>query len=138
MTFLSKLVTYLNEAKLAKEDHRKKIMEFFKKNPNPPDEGPGGVHNFAEELGINTHKFEEIIYSVLGSIFAAGYAYEKKFDEKDADPKELKMGIEVEMEHTIDPLISKRISLDHLAEIPDYYTRLAKMEKEGEAAKEKE
>jgi hypothetical protein len=41
------------------------------------------------------------------------------------------MGIKVEMEHTTDPLIAKRISLDHLSEIPDYYTRLAKMEKEA-------
>jgi hypothetical protein len=138
MTFLTKLDNFLNEAKLAKEEHRKKIMEFFKNNPNPPDEGEGGVHNFAEELGVNTHKFEELIYSVMGSIFAAGFANKEGFTEKDADPKELKMGIEVEMEHTTDPLISKRISLDHLAEIPDYYTRLAKMEKEGEAAKEKE
>ena len=127
---------FLSEAKLAPEDTRKKIMEFFKENPNPPDEE--GVHKFAEELGINTHKFEEYIYSVLGSFFAAGYAYERKFTEKDADPRELKMGIKVEMEHTTDPLISKRITLDHLSELPDYYTRLAKMEEEGKKAKEKE
>jgi len=41
-------------------------------------------------------------------------------------------GIEVEMEHTNDPTISKYIAKDHLAELKDYYTRLDKMEAEGE------
>lgn len=42
--------------------------------------------------------------------------------------KQLKMGIEVEKEHTDDPKLSKNIAKDHLAELPDYYTRLRKME----------
>jgi len=49
----------------------------------------------------------------------------------DADPKELEMGRKVEMEHTINPNFAKRIALDHLAEIPDYYTRLIAMENEA-------
>ena len=57
-----------------------------------------------------------------------GRAKEKVFTEKDADPKELAIGIKVEMEHTSNKEIAKRISLDHLAEIKDYYTRLKKME----------
>ena len=32
--------------------------------------------------------------------------------------------------------MAKRIALDHLAECPDYYTRLAKMEKECEGEKD--
>lgn len=61
-----------------------------------------------------------------------GRAEETGTTENDVDPKQLKMGIKVEMEHTTDPLISKEIALDHLAEHnnSDYYTRLAKMEKE--------
>jgi hypothetical protein len=45
--------------------------------------------------------------------------------------KQLKRGIEVETEHTHDRKISKRIALHHLDEIPDYYDRLDKMEKEA-------
>lgn len=60
-----------------------------------------------------------------------GIAKDKEFTEKDADPSELKMGIEVELEHTNDEKLSKKIALDHLAEIPDYYTRLKKMESEA-------
>jgi len=47
----------------------------------------------------------------------------------DFDPKELAMGIRVEMEHTKNARLAKEIAMDHLKEIPDYYTRLAKMEK---------
>jgi hypothetical protein len=46
------------------------------------------------------------------------------------DPEQLEIGTRVEMEHTRDPRIARRIALDHLAELPDYYTRLAKMERE--------
>jgi hypothetical protein len=33
-----------------------------------------------------------------------------------------------------DPIITGKIALIHLKEFPDYYTRLAKMEAEAEAA----
>lgn len=46
------------------------------------------------------------------------------------DPIQLKIGIRVEKEHTNDLVIAKAIAKDHLMEIPDYYTRLLKMEKE--------
>ena len=65
------------------------------------------------------------------SVNLYGLADRKKFTEADVDPNELAMGIKVEMEHTINPDVAKKIALDHLAEIPDYYTRLAKMEKEA-------
>jgi len=46
--------------------------------------------------------------------------------------KEIEMGIKVELEHTDSKRMAKEIAMDHLTEIPDYYTRLKKMEKEGE------
>ncbi|MBU4257295.1 hypothetical protein KKC04_02690 [Patescibacteria group bacterium] len=59
------------------------------------------------------------------------------------DVEQFRMGMDVELEHgTIDPntnvtgddpLATGKIALAHLNEIPDYYTRLEKMEKEGEA-----
>lgn len=48
----------------------------------------------------------------------------------DVDPKELQKGIEVEMEHTDDPVKAEQIALDHLAEDPQYYTKLATIEPE--------
>lgn len=41
---------------------------------------------------------------------------------------QLAMGKEVEKEHTTNPEIAEKITRDHLAEIPDYYTHLKEME----------
>jgi len=45
--------------------------------------------------------------------------------------KQIKMGTDVEMEHVKSRTLAKEIAMDHLVEIPDYYTRLDKMEKEA-------
>lgn len=59
------------------------------------------------------------------------------------DVEQFRIGMDVELEHgTVDPntnvtsddsLATGKIALAHLNEIRDYYTRLEKMEKEGEA-----
>jgi len=125
---VSRNIGYLKEQDETHKDIRMRILDFFKENPRPTD---NEVHGLADELGINEHDFEEHIYAILGDIFAYGRANEKGFTEDNADPEQLRMGIKVEMEHTRCPQISKRIALDHLAELGDYYTRLAKMEEEG-------
>lgn len=48
------------------------------------------------------------------------------------DSNQLEMGIEIEKEHTDDPIISKIIAKDHLDECSDYYTRLKQMEEKCE------
>lgn len=47
--------------------------------------------------------------------------------------QQLKMGMKVETEHVKDKATAREIALDHLSEIPDYYTRLKKMEQEAKA-----
>ena len=57
---------------------------------------------------------------------------------------EFQMGLSVELEHgkhdpqtnvtDDDDIMTGKIALAHIKEIPDYYTRLAGMEEEGEAA----
>lgn len=59
------------------------------------------------------------------------------------DVDQFRIGMEVELEHgTANPLtnvteddlvVTGKIALAHLNELPDYYTRLLKMEKEAEA-----
>lgn len=104
---------------------KRSILEWFMKNPYPNDED---VHKFANEMGINAHEFENHIYAILSSFLSEGKSKGKnnKYDQAQID-----MGIKVEMEHTTCPVISEKIAWDHLEEIPDYYTRLAKMEKEA-------
>lgn len=48
------------------------------------------------------------------------------------DLEQLLMGIKVELEHTKNKMTALEIATDHLEEIPDYYTRLLKMEEEAE------
>jgi hypothetical protein len=50
--------------------------------------------------------------------------------------KQLEIGIKVEHEHATDPKKAREIAMDHLAEFPDYYTRLNKMEKSAEKSLE--
>lgn len=65
-------------------------------------------------------KIQDVLNTVLNKPFA---------DENKVNPNELQMGIKVEMEHTNDKEVAKRIALHHLKELPDYYTRLEIMEK---------
>lgn len=58
------------------------------------------------------------------------------------DIEQFRMGLDVELEHGLvdpatnvtndDEIMTGKIALAHLGESPDYYTRLAKMEKEAE------
>lgn len=54
-------------------------------------------------------------------------ASKHKVSVQDLAP-ELAMGVEVELEHTKSRKVAREIALDHLNELPDYYTRLKKME----------
>ena len=58
-----------------------------------------------------------------------GLAEKSGFTPDLADPEQLAIGTKVEMEHTDDPRLARRIALDHLAEHPDYYRALRKMER---------
>lgn len=60
-----------------------------------------------------------------------------KLNAKDVDQNELKIGIEIEKEHTTDPKLAKEIALDHLAEDPKYYTKLKKAKLEHKMSKSK-
>lgn len=44
---------------------------------------------------------------------------------------QLEIGIKVEMEHTSDKNVAREIALDHLMELPDYYSKLGKIENEN-------
>lgn len=109
----------------------KDIIDFFRANPNPND---SIVHDFASKKGFEPDDVEEAIYKL-----ATVVANFKHMDDADSDfdPNELSMGIEVETEHTDNKDIAAVIAKAHLAEIPDYYTRLKKMEEEGKAANSK-
>ena len=47
--------------------------------------------------------------------------------------KQLKMGLKVEKEHTSDPTAARITALQHLDEVPDYYSKLKKVEAQYES-----
>lgn len=63
-------------------------------------------------------------------------------DWREFDVEQFRMGLDVELEHGLvspstnisddDPIMTAKIALAHLNEFSDYYTRLAKMEREAE------
>ena len=104
---------------------KKAVRGFFKAHPSPSDDQ---VHELAESLKVSPHSLEEYIYTLVGK---TAQKHEHVPDEN-FDQKQLEMGIKVEKEHTDDPEEAKEIAKDHLAELPDYYSRLKKMEAQGE------
>jgi len=86
-----------------------KFKKFFKKLETPLNEMRGGkaenltVYDIADKFGIHV--------SLIN--------------------KQVVMGKKVEKEHTDSDTIAKEIAMDHLSEFPDYYTRLATLEKKA-------
>jgi Protein of unknown function (DUF5661) len=64
-----------------------------------------------------------------------------RWEEVPFDPEQFRKGLEVELEHgrrdpttnvtDDDPIVTGKIALAHLRELPDYYDRLARMEAEA-------
>ena len=119
--------------KCTKED----MIKFLKDNPNPSDDE---FHEWAEGRGFDVPSAEAMMYELATMyvrILEEGKADDEHVDDSDVDPKELEMGKKVELEHIDDEDVAKEISLDHLAEMPNYYSELKKMEeKVGRTAQE--
>jgi len=106
------------------------LKKFLKKSPRKDDE----VHAFAEKAGIDPHDLEGMIYSIAFKALNGRYLKHWDVPDDKFDPDELAMGVEIELEHTGDRKIAEVIAKAHLLELPDYYTRLKKMENESDFA----
>lgn len=104
--------------------HFKEITDALKNGPIEDE----AYHALARKLNVDKHEFEDEGYALSAAFWANGKSKDFKGEY---NKKELEMGIDVEKEHTNDPRMAERIAKDHLAEIPDYYTRLKKMEDEA-------
>ena len=86
---------------------------------------------------MSTREFTEEEARVIGQRIGIDWS------AGDVDLEQFRMGLAIELEHgTQDPAtnvtnddetITGKIALAHLREIPDYYTRLAAMEREAES-----
>jgi len=126
------------ETKTASEDEDKgraptpadklKIRDYVRAHPGLSDKQ---FHDYVAGLGVNVHKAEEVVYGQARAL-AGGKAEEK--GAKKPSPQQMAMGQKVEAEHSHDPRVRREIASDHLAEIPDYYTRLRTMERAAKTA----
>jgi hypothetical protein len=89
-------------------------------------------------FGEKSMKFDKLINNFLNEdIIPGGNADKLEISDiakkhgvtVDHIKKQIKMGIKVEMEHTDDKKIAYEVAMDHMSECPNYYTKLAKMEK---------
>lgn len=110
------------------ETHRR-IIEYFINRDNPPEDFE--VHDFAKSLAIEHGDLENHIYMILHTMIKKAPGRHKHIPDSQFNPAQLKMGIEVEYEHTDCQKLAKEIAKDHLVEIKDYYTRLLKMENDA-------
>jgi hypothetical protein len=102
------------------------VATYLKDNPEPELEA---FSAWVGKSGVDAEEALEAVL-VLASKFAS-FAMGGKSGGK--PPKgvatdQVKRGIEVEKEHTSDPLVAMKIALDHLTEFPEYYSALDKME----------
>jgi hypothetical protein len=72
---------------------------------------------------------------IVEDLMQAGESWKRDVTPADVDPQQLAAGINVEFEHTRDPIMSTKITLDHLAEhvkpsddFARYYTGLSLLE----------
>lgn len=130
MSSFKKFLTELDAPKVSvpKNEHKAvdALIALFTKT-SPSDEQ---VHQLAKKHGLEPSKAEEIAYDMLHS-FLAKFGKHNSVPDGKFDPKEFKMGLRVEHEHTNDPKIAELVVKDHLSELSDYYSRLEKMEDEG-------
>lgn len=81
---------------------------------------------------VNNLTIDDLV-DFYNTLINGGLSKIENTTERNVDIKELRKGIEVEMEHVnknskFAKQIATKITLDHLTELPDYYTRLETIE----------
>jgi AraC-like DNA-binding protein len=127
-----KLCEAIDNEKISFTDEElKKVVSYFSVN-----KGITKIDRLATQMNVSESHVNRIIYNIVETLFGGGESKKNNFNKRDINSQELRMGIDVEYEHTIKSSpsatrIATKIALDHLAELPDYYTRLKEMEKTG-------
>lgn len=94
--------------------------------------GENEIKAVASAHKIDDEAIESVVFRLLHSFLAFGRSNDKNnkpIGINDQYVEQLEKGIIVEYEHTANYHIAKKIAKDHLAEIPDYYDRLERMER---------
>jgi hypothetical protein len=106
-----------------KESKMQKIFDFFMDK----DIDKESIDKFITTNKLDINEFNKIVYTLLNDFCSGGLWVSK--DKPEVDKEQLKMGMKIEREHSENPLITQRISSDHLSEFSQYYSYLDLMER---------
>lgn len=82
------------------------------------------LEQFAKKNQVSVETLYMTIFDILNE-----FLYRRK-EKSNIDDNELKKGIKHELEHTTNKELAKIIAIDHLKQIPNYYTLLSKFDKD--------
>lgn len=82
------------------------------------------LEQFAKKNQVSVETLYMMIFDILNE-----FLYRRK-EKSNIDDNELKKGIKHELEHTTNKELAKIIAIDHLKQIPNYYTLLSKFDKD--------
>jgi len=109
-----------------------------RKRSEPERMSPQGISLIRQEVEMANRQFSRDEARAIGERIGINWEAGK------VDLEQFRMGLGVELEHgTLDPstdvthdeeVTTGKIALAHLHEIPDYYTRLAAMERDADAS----
>lgn len=108
-------------------------MKVYEVLQSAADITPKQIKNhkeLAKKLGISVKELTKLsdnaLLILLKNVGNHDFVPNNKFDRK-----ELTLGIKIEREHTKSDLVASLVAKDHLSELPDYYSKLKKMENES-------
>lgn len=130
MSFDETYNSYLNGKGNTRINRKDSLIDFFHKTPNATKyqlRQWAEENNLEEDLDVEQLAFE--IISEYVQFVKGGLWNESGMPSVDDD--ELDMGIQLEYKHTRNVADAKRIALNNLTEIKDYYTRLIEMKKQA-------
>lgn len=131
--FKNYIMTVLNKNNITETDEYSdaKLLYMFNKLRGKLDLNPVGILNDEDQIkGGLSDKLT--LMDIVNKHFPDSVSKENIKDILD----QLKMGIDVEMEHTDDPEVAFEIAMDHLSEMPDYYSKLSTIEERFKSRKQ--
>lgn len=120
--------SYSDMCKFARNvELQESLMSLLQESPNPDI---SKINQWVDKENVDLSELTEEAFEMLGDVLGKGKSVERPEDQKNYPQDQLDKGIKVEMEHTDNPLISEKITEDHLSEQldeekePTYYTDL--------------
>lgn len=130
MRFDEAVNSYLNGKGNYRINKKDNLIDFFYKNP---EANIYQLRQWAEESGLAEDlNPEQLMFELVSEYiqFVRGGLWNES-GMPSVDDEELDMGVQLEYKHTKNVADAKRIALNNLTEIKDYYTRLVEMKKQA-------